>query len=141
MIDCFNHLNPRTNVATGIPALWLPFNTEEGLTLVEEALIGETFDQIHFAILPSFAESPDTAPLEPWIDLLSRHGEVELVGVDPDRFPADPLAPFRFVDRMNELGESERLDRPLRLEVEDLVSLLSDLIDRRNTPSNTGSEA
>lgn len=141
VIDCFNHLNPRTNVATGIPALWLPFNTEEGLTLVEEALIGETFDQIHFAILPSFAESPDTAPLEPWIDLLSRHGEVELVGVDPDRFPADPLAPFRFVDRMNELGESERLDRPLRLEVEDLVSLLSDLIDRRNTPSNTGSEA
>jgi hypothetical protein len=141
VIDCFNHLNPRTNVETGIPALWLPFNTEEGLALVEEALSGEAFDRIRFAILPSFAESPDTAPLGPWIDLLSRYGEVELVGIDPKRFPADPLAPFRFVDRMNELGESERLDRPLRLEVEDLVSLLSDLIDRRNTPRNTGSEA
>ncbi|GAF85837.1 unnamed protein product, partial [marine sediment metagenome] len=80
MIDCFNHLNPRTNVETGIPALWLPFNTEEGLGFVEDALGGKTFDRVHFTILPSFADSPDTAPLEPWIDLLSRHGDVELVG-------------------------------------------------------------
>ena len=126
LIDCFNHLNPRTNVGTGIPALWLPFNTVEGLAFVENALSGRTFDRVHFAILPSFADSPDTAPLEPWVELLSRYGEVELVGIDPDRFPADPLAPFRFIDRMTELGESEGLDRPLRLEVEDLERLLAD---------------
>ena len=125
VIDCFNHLNPRTNVKTGIPALWLPFNTVEGLAFVAGALSDETFDRIHFALLPSFAGSPDTAPLESWIDLLSQFCPVELIGVDPDRFPADPLAPFRFVDRMTELRDTHRLDRPLRLEVEAFVDLLS----------------
>ncbi len=127
LIDCFNHLNPRTNVETGIPALWLPFNTEEGLTLVEEALRGKTFDWIGLALLPSFAGSPDTAKLEPWFDLLSQHGDVELVGIDPDRYPTDPLAPFRFVDRMAKLRETRRLDRPLRLDVRTLVALLASI--------------
>jgi len=126
LIDCFNHLNPRTNLETGIPGLWLPFNTEEGLGLIEEALPTVTLDWIGFAPLPSFAESPDTAPLERWIGLLSRHSDVELVGIDPNRFPADPLAPFRFVDRMTELREAERLDRPLRLDVDAFVNLLHD---------------
>ena len=131
VIDCFNHLNPRTNVETGIPALWLPFNTVEGLSFVESALSGKTFDRVYFAILPSFADSPDTAPLESWIDLLSRYGDVELVGVDPDRFPADPLAPFRFVGRMTELRDTHRLDRSLRLEVEDLADLVSRYVDHQ----------
>jgi len=131
LIDCFNHLNPRTNVETGTPALWLPFNTEEGPALVEEALRGKAFDWIGFALLPSFAESPDTAALEPWLDLLSQHGDVELVGIDPDRFPTDPLAPFRFVDRMTELREAERLDRPLRLDIDTLVNLLKNRDDRQ----------
>ncbi len=130
LIDCFNHLNPRTNVETGIPALWLPFNTEEGLVLVEEALHDRTFDWIGFALLPSFADSPDTAALEPWLRLLSRHGEVELVGIDPARFPSDPLAPFRFVDRMSELREAERLDRPLRLDADALTDLVRRCDDR-----------
>ncbi len=124
LIDCFNHLNPRTNVATGIPALWIPFNTAEGLPLVEGALEGKTLDRVFFAPLPSFAESPDTAPIDPWLELLSRHGDVELVGVDARRFPADPLAPFRFVERMTELRETERLAHPLRLDVGTLVNLL-----------------
>ena len=115
LIDCFNHLNPRTNVETGIPGLWLPFNTEEGLAFVEEALHGKTFDWIGFALLPSFAESPDTAPLAPWIDLLGRFRSVELFGIDPRLYPADPVAPFWFAHRMAELREELRLDRPLQL--------------------------
>lgn len=131
LIDCFNHLNPRTNVETGIPALWLPFNTEEGLALVEEALRGKSFDWIGFALLPSFAGSPDTAALEPWLDLLSQYGDVELVGIDPDRYPTDPLAPFRFVDRMTELREAERLDRPLRLDIDTLTDLVRNRDDQQ----------
>ena len=125
LIDCFNHLSPRTSVETGIPGLWLPFNTEEGLTLVADALSGKTFDRLLFTILPSFAESPDTAPLEAWLDLLSRHGEVELVGIDPNRFPVDPLAPFRFADRMAEVRGAWRIDRPLRFDSEVLQDLVA----------------
>jgi hypothetical protein len=134
LIDCFNHQNPRTSVESGIPALWLPFNTAEGLAFVEDALSGRAFDRIHLSLLPSFADSPDTAPLAAWIDLLSRYGEVELVGIDPDRFPADPSAPFRFVDRMRELRDNLELDRPLRLEVETLVDLVNLYINRQTGP-------
>jgi len=125
LIDCFNHLNPRTNIETGIPALWLPFNTTEGLALVEQALDGKAFEWIGFAPLPSFAGSPDTAPLAPWVGILSEHDKVELVGVDPDRYPADPLAPFRFVDRMDGLRADCALDRPLHLDAEALERVLA----------------
>ena len=124
LIDCFNHLNPRTNLATGIPALWLPFNTTEGPALVEAALSESSFERIRFAPLPSFADSPDTAPLALWYDLLGRYGPVELLGVDADLYPADPLAPFRFVDRMRALRRDLARARPLRLDVEKLASLV-----------------
>jgi len=131
LIDCFNHLNPRTNLETGIPSLWLPFNTIEGPALVEEVLRGEMFDRILFTLLPSFADSPDTAPLEPWLELLTRYGKTELVGVDLLRYPADPLAPFRFVDRLAEIRENFELDRPLRLKVAALQDLIAGFHDRR----------
>jgi hypothetical protein len=124
LIDCFNHQNPRTNVETGIPALWLPFNTVEGLSFVEEALNGRVFDRIFFTLLPSFAESPDTATLDPWLELLSRHGDVELVGIDPKRFPTDPVAPFRFAGHMTRLRKAFKLDTPLRLDFETLEALV-----------------
>ncbi len=126
LIDCFNHLNPRTNLATGIPALWLPFNTDEGPSLVEEVLHGETFERILFAPLPSFAVSPDTTSLAPWLELLAKHGSVELVGIAPRRYPADPLAPFRFVGRMKELREARRLDQQLQLNAVVLQQLIED---------------
>jgi SAM-dependent methyltransferase len=125
LIDCFNHQNPRTNVETGIPALWLPFNTVEGVSFVEEVLEGQAFDRIFFILLPSFAESPDTAALAPWIELLSRHGDVELVGIDPKRFPTDPVAPFRFARRMNTLRKTFKLDTPLHIDVKTLEVLVS----------------
>ena len=125
LIDCFNYQNPRTNVEIGIPALWLPFNTVEGLSFVEEVLEGRTFDRIFFTLLPSFAESPDTAALDPWIELLSRYGDGELVGIDPKRFPTDPVAPFRFANHMRQLRKTFKLDTSLRLDVETLEALLS----------------
>ena len=131
LIDCFNHLNPRTNVETGIPALWLPFNTVDGPALVESALRDETFERILFAPLPSFANSPDTAPLDAWIDLLGRFGSVEPFGIGPRLYPADPLAPFRFADRMANLRKEMGLDRPLRLDVERLMALVAE----REAPS------
>jgi len=131
LIDCFNHLNPRTNVETGIPALWLPFNTTDGPPLVDTALRDEAYERVLFAPLPSFANSPDTAPLDLWIDLLGQFGSVEIFGVGPRLYPADPLAPFRFAGRMADLREEMRLDRPLHLDVERLAALVAE----RGTPS------
>jgi hypothetical protein len=125
LIDCFNHQNPRTNVETGIPALWLPFNTIAGLAFARDALEDDVFDQIYFTQLPAFSSSPDTARLAPWIDLLSRHGDLEIVGIDRNRFPTDPLAPFRFSAWMASLRRTHHLEAPLYLNVETLGALLS----------------
>ena len=133
-IDCFNHQNPRTHVETGIPALWLPFNTEDGLAFVDRALGDALFDTIHFALLPSFVQSPDTASLNAWIALLSAHGDVELVGIRPSKFPADPLAPYRFARDMRTLREMKRLPVPLHLSLEALECLLAERIPSEDTP-------
>ncbi len=125
LFDCFNHQNPRTNIQTGIPGLWLPFNTEDGLTFAKDFLKGRTFDRIYFILLPSFARSPDTASLNSWIELLSPYGKLELLGINPRTFPADPLAPFRFANRMKALRERYQLPTPLQLDLATLKQLLS----------------
>ena len=125
LFDCFNHQNPRTNIETGIPGLWLAFNTEDGLTFAGEFLEGRTFDRIYFTLLPSFASSPDTAGLNDWIELLSQYGKLELVGINPRIFPADPLAPFRFASDMKDLRQRHKLPTPLKLELSTLEHLLS----------------
>ena len=125
LIDCFNHQNPRTNLETGIPSLWLPFNTQEGLSWVKEVLTETQLDTIHFTMLPSFAQSPDTAPLDAWIDLLGAYGSLDLVGIRLDRFPADPLAPYRFSRDMRMLREDFRVRTPLQLSLNAFEALLS----------------
>ena len=125
LIDCFNHQNPNTNITAGIPGLWLPFNTADGLTLVERALRDRTFDTIYFAPLPSFARSPDTVSLDVWAEFLASHGVLEWVGVRPDMYPADPLAPYRLVHDMASLCATSKLAAPLRLWIGQLETLLS----------------
>ncbi|MFC2079566.1 hypothetical protein ACFLSZ_06270 [Candidatus Bipolaricaulota bacterium] len=124
LIDSFNHLNPRTNIETGIPGLWLPFNTSDGLALVESALRGCAIDTVYFAPLPSFVQSPDTVSLDTWTELISPIGTLEWVGVRADKYPADPLAPFRFVRDMNLLRDTFQQGAPLRLPIETLEALL-----------------
>lgn len=123
-LDSFNHQNPRTNLWTGIPGLWLPFNTEDSLAFAQAFLEGKEFKRIHFTLLPSFAGSPDTPPLDRWLQALSNHGKVELLGVSPRLFPADPLAPFRLGTQMEELKRKYRLPRPLELDTPAIERLL-----------------
>jgi len=124
LFDCFNHQNPRTNVNTGIPALWLPFNTVDSLAFVQEFLEGREFERIYFTLLPSFARSPDSTALRRWVELLSQYGELDLLGINPRLFPADTLAPFRLVAQMRELRQRYRLSSPLRLDFSALKELI-----------------
>ena len=124
LIDTFNHLNPRTNLETGIPGLWLPFNTTDGLAIVEDALTRTEVETAFFAPLPSFARSPDTLPLDALAAAIAPYGNLEWIGVRPDKFPADPLAPYRFVGDMGNLHETFGQPTGLRLSVVHLSALL-----------------
>ncbi len=129
-LDSFNHQNPRTNVQTGLPALWLPFNTEDSLAFAREFLEGKEFKKIYLTVLPSFASSPDTPALERWLELASKHGELELLGISPRLFPADTLAPFRLVAQLQRLRQRYRLSKPLELDLSVLEKLMSSLQGR-----------
>lgn len=126
MFDCFNYQNPLTNLQTGIPALWMPYNTQDSLSFVRGFLAGREFSHIYLALLPSFARSPDTAKLDSWKDLLSLHGKLDLLGIDPRTFPADTLAPFRYAKEMKRLRQHYLLSTPLELDVSTLERLLLD---------------
>ncbi|UCF10307.1 MAG: hypothetical protein JSW65_01090, partial [Candidatus Bipolaricaulota bacterium] len=117
MIDSFNHFNPRTNLATGIPPLWLPFNTIDGLDLVRRATEGEASERFFLIPLPSFTRSPDTASLGSWRELLTPRGEVEFLGVSPRLYPADPLAPYRLARDLQALRTRYLLEVPVRMDV------------------------
>jgi hypothetical protein len=130
-LDSFNHQNPRTNIQTGIPGLWLPFNTEDSLAFAREFLDleGKRFKKIYLTVLPSFARSPDTPTLDRWLQALSGHGKVEvkleLLGISSHLFPADTLAPFRLVAQLERLRQRYRLPKPLELGLSTLERLLS----------------
>ncbi len=122
--DCFNHQNPRTNIMTGIPGLWLPFNTRDVLEQAGEFLQGKRFERIYITLVPSFSRSPDTAPLERWQKLLTRHSEdVRLIGISPSRYPADPLAPFCLIAATRDLRRRFALTKPLKLKISKLKEL------------------
>lgn len=141
LIDCFNHLNPRTNIIAGIPGLWLPFNTADGIVLIDRALRGRTFDTIYLTPLPSFVSSPDTASLDDWVRSLACQGTLEWIGIRPELFPADPLAPFRFADKMAELRAAAGQRIPLHLEIGQLEALLSTALCSQAEPAEEESGA
>ncbi len=125
LIDSFNHLNPRTNLEAGIPGFWLPFNTADGLERVESVLRTAALEIVYFAPLPSFARSPDTVPLDAWTELISPCATLEWIGVRPNKYPADPLAPYRFARDTASLRDASESRLHLRLSIEALSSLLS----------------
>lgn len=124
MFDCFNYQSVLTNLQTGIPALWLAFNTQDSLGLAQGFLTGKHFERIYLSLVPSFARSPDTADLAAWKDLLSVHGELKLLGIDRNTFPSDTLAPFRYAGEMNRLREEYHLSAPLEIDTLTLERLL-----------------
>lgn len=126
MLDCFTYSSPYTNVITGVPALWLPFNAHDSLAFARRFLEGKRFKRIYLALVPSFARCPDTVPFREWHELLSAHGQLELLGVDPKAYPADPLAPFAFTRALERLRRFHRRPR-LRLSASQLENLAQQL--------------
>jgi hypothetical protein len=126
LFDNFNHQNPQTNIETGIPGFWLPFNTTYSYEVALGFLEGKSFERIYWTVLPSFAQSEDLVDLNQWQNLFSGHTTYQqLLGVDPRKFPADCLAPFKLARDLAGLRKDWGLDVPLRAMLSALEELLS----------------
>jgi len=127
MLDCFTYISPHTNVTTGVPALWLPFNDRGSFAFAQRFLEDKRFKRIYLALVPSFARCADTVPFVEWRELLQGKGRVELLGIDPRSYPADPLAPFAYEAKLSRLRRRYPPTRRLRLTPQALEALISEL--------------
>jgi len=127
MLDCFTYISPYTNVTTGIPALWLPFNDRGSFEFARHFLENKRFKRIYLALVPSFARCADTVQIPEWRELLRDRGRLEPLGVDPRSYPADPLAPFAYQAKLVRLRRRYRPTRRLRLTPHELEVLLSEV--------------
>jgi len=127
MLDCFSYISPYTNVTTGIPALWLPFNDRGSFKFARHFLENKRFKRIYLALVPSFARSGDTVPLAQWRELLQGQGRVELLGIGPRSYPADPLAPFAYSTELLRLRRRYPPGRRLQLEPGALETLFKQI--------------
>jgi hypothetical protein len=124
LIDSFNHFSPQTNTATGIPPLWLPFNTTDGIDVASTVIARAKPRRVFLIPLPSFAESPDTVPLDRWSALLDPPSAIELLGTTPKWYPADPLAPYRLHRDLKDLRRRFALEVPLQMELDDFLRVV-----------------
>lgn len=129
VFDCFTYLNPYTNISTGLPGFWLPYNTEDNLQLVTDFLHDKTFKRIHLGLAPSYSQCPDTVDIESWKSLSKEAAEFNFLNVKPSIFPADPLAPYGFKKSMNRLRRLYKVFPPLKLASVDFERLTKDIHD------------
>ncbi|MCR4404735.1 MAG: hypothetical protein NUW06_05635 [Candidatus Acetothermia bacterium] len=123
MLDCFTYINPYTNLITAIPALWLPYNDRESFGFARRFVAERGFARIYLALATSFARCEDTVAFAEWARLLERKGQLELLGVDPRRYPADPWAPFAYRGKLARLREARAREERIHLEPRALQGL------------------
>jgi hypothetical protein len=123
VLDCFTYSNPYTNVATGIPALWLPYHDRASFAFARRFLEDKHLVKIYLALAPSFARCEDTVTFAGWEGLLRGRGRLELLGVEPRSYPADPWAPFAYSAKLARLREHYPQDQQLRLAPQALEGL------------------
>ncbi len=124
LMDCFSYLNPYTNISTGLPGLWLPYNTQDSFQFAKEFLNNKAFKKAYLTLAPSYSRCPDTASFADWESLSATGTKLEFLNVNPSTFPADPLAPFAFKRNMNRLRSLYKIAPPLKLKVSQLESLV-----------------
>lgn len=88
--DCFNQLDPLANLNSRILPLWLPYYCDRSFQFAERMLKKIPRDMRALLTLhPSLAEPFDMVPLARWVELFTRGAEPLLMGIDPEKFPAD----------------------------------------------------
>ncbi len=88
--DCFTHIDPRANLITHTPAVWLPFICGDSFRFAKK--VAENIPEdigIWLSLHPSFCDPVDLTPLAEWENLFSRFKSFNLIGVDERRYPAD----------------------------------------------------
>lgn len=120
--DCFNQLDPITNLRSRVLPLWLPYYCDHTFEFARRMLGAIPDDaEILLTLHPSFAEPFDMIPLPDWQRLFTRDQPPRLIGIDPDRFPNDISYALDFTPQLRRFCEVHPDPVRARLNADDLI--------------------
>ncbi|MFH1514345.1 MAG: hypothetical protein ABIG42_02680 [bacterium] len=98
-MDSFTNSSPVFNRKVSACPLWLPFICDDSYNFATRILDTEAkTTEILLALHPSFSDPFDLTPLDKWMSYLSRFKNVNLIGVNDKKYPADLTAYFKFTE-------------------------------------------
>jgi hypothetical protein len=99
LIESFLLIDPIRTLQAGLVPLWTLFAVESALDTASRYLAANAgeFSTVHIGLFPHGVRSAGLAEPSAWLGRLGAFaGSVELLGVDPDRYPADFAALVRY---------------------------------------------
>jgi hypothetical protein len=105
LVESFLLLDPIRTLATGLVPLWTIFSVESALHTASRylAVTNPGYPSVHIGLFPHGVRSAGLAEPDEWIRRIGRYTEAELLGVDPDRYPADFAALVRYGSALRRL--------------------------------------
>lgn len=95
LVESFLLMDPTRARETGLVPLWTIFPVEAAVRVAEDHLRSNHYRSVHIGLFPHGVESQGIAKPERWREAL-RGTEIEFLGVDTKRYPADFAALVRY---------------------------------------------
>ncbi len=125
--DCFTHINPRLNLITHTPSVWLPFICGDSFRFARRMANRISKDcRIWLSLHPSFCDPVDLTPIADWDNLFKGFKSYELLGVERDKYPADLSTYIDFAKSTERIAEVEKKSFALAIDAEILENLVAD---------------
>jgi len=123
--DCFTHIDPRFNLITHTPSVWLPFICRDSLRFAGRVAKGlpKEYD-IYHSLHPSFCDPVDLTPLGEWRELFSKFKSYTLLGVDSGRYPADLTTYVDFSRHARRTADQKKHQYALAIDADMLSRIL-----------------
>jgi hypothetical protein len=134
LFDCFTHIDPRLNLITHVPSVWLPFICRDSFRFAGR--VAEELPKacrIWLSLHPSFCDPFDLAPLDDWRALFSGFKSLDLVGVDPDKYPADLTTYLEFARATKRLAETRKRPFALAIDADMLQKVIKGIGDAKGS--------
>jgi len=125
--DCFTHINPRFNLITHTPSVWLPFICRDSFRFAGEVAHDIPKEcRIWLSLHPSFCDPFDITSLEEWSSLFGGFKSYDLLGVNANKYPADLTTYIDFSRHTRRVADAEK--RPFALAID--ADLLGRLVEK-----------
>nr|WP_157528125.1 hypothetical protein [Kibdelosporangium sp. MJ126-NF4]CEL17371.1 hypothetical protein [Kibdelosporangium sp. MJ126-NF4]CTQ91402.1 hypothetical protein [Kibdelosporangium sp. MJ126-NF4] len=130
LVESFLLIDPTRTIEAGLVPLWTVFPVESALRATQDYLRSSTaeYRSVHIGLFPHGVESRGIAGPARWRDGLGGV-DVEFLGVDVDRFPADFAALVRYGEELRRIP-AQPAPAPGSLDVTFALQALSDTVPR-----------